>query len=227
VKKVLLVGFFTLFVFIFASKEVSAECIYDCQECYQGQQLCTGGGLGNCIQDPCPPYPFSWCYDYFEACPGQPTPTGGLTQCGIGFYGCNQNGQPGFCCPVGLPTPVPTSGPGGPGCVPACGGAYCGWEDNGCGENCACNECATCTPACGQAMDCGGNCANTDSGVPGVVSIVSPNGTAASPTITGDSTPALQWGAVGGLADRYFIELLEGTNAVVWSRYVNNWYYWC
>ena len=200
----------------------SCSGTYSCGACYQGMQLCTSGasycpgGTGNC-----PPYTAVYCYDYQRTCTGALTPTVILNQCGPGYYGCNQNSQPGYCCPVGVATPVPTSGPGGPGCTPNCGGAYCAWKDNGCGANCACNECETCTLKCGQAKDCGGSCTSTDSGVPGTVSIVSPNGSIASPTITGDNTPALQWGAVGGLADRYFIEMLDSTNAVVWSRYVN------
>lgn len=221
-----------VFSFLFSGRFVKAvDCTgcpascYNCGDCYQGQSLCSSGasycpgGAGNC-----PPYTAVYCYDYFVGCGSGPTPTGGYTQCEAGFFACNQNSQPGFCCPVGGPTPtdgpVPTGSSGCPGSA-TCPASYCGWTSNSCGGVCACNECETCTLKCGQAKDCGGNCASTDSGVPGTVSIVTPNGSAASPTITGDSTPMLRWGAVGGLADRYFIELLNSSNAVVWSRYVN------
>lgn len=85
-----------------------------------------------------------------------------------------------------------------------------------------CTETETCVPKCGQAKVCGGSCANTDNGTSPVVSIVSPNGSAASPTIIADTTPLLRWGALpaSGKADRYFLQVLDSGGTVVWSRYV-------
>lgn len=208
----------------FIPKQVGAACTYTCGDCYQGMKLCTTGSFYCDSIYGCPPYSVIFCYDKQIACTGALTPTVVLNQCPAGTYGCNQNSQPGFCCPVGGPSPtsnpVPTGTGGCPGSA-TCPASYCGWAANSCGGTCACNECEMCTLKCGQVKDCGGTCTNTDSGIPGTVSIVSPNGSAASPTVTGDSTPLLQWAAVAGLADRYYIEMLNSSNAVVWSRYVN------
>jgi len=65
-----------------------------------------------------------------------------------------------------------------------------------------CRETASCSPACGQAKDCIGNCAGTDNGSPAQVAIVAPNGSVASPTIFSDvTTVSLFWTTAVALTD--------------------------
>jgi hypothetical protein len=214
-----------IFVALTSAGVVLAEtCSYppaDCEPCYQYQRLCHANPSYICnapIGYDCSSiHNVTYCYDKFIGCPGQPTPTGGFTQCGPGFFGCNVNSQPGFCCPVGgNPTAAPTSRPG---CTPNCSGSYCGPNQaNGCGGYCTCNECNS-TPSCGQTLDCGGTAPSTNAGVPVQMTIVSPNGTDVSPTLLDDKTPHLLWDrSTSGKTDRYLVQYLDsaGVGATIY-----------
>lgn len=69
----------------------------------------------------------------------------------------------------------------------------------------SCGVCvSSCTSACGQADGCGGNCANTDSGVPSILTTIPPdNGTVA---VANNGTITFSWTA-SATADVYEVEL--------------------
>lgn len=151
-----------------------------CKPCYQCAQQCTDGSMV-CNTPPCPvPHPYTFKPDYWLACaPGSPgCPVGYPTvvpqDCPGGTYACHVNSVPRFCCSAAPPPTTNNPPPTPVGCTPSCGGGSCGFSNDGCGGSCGCNECELCTLKCGQAKDCGGNCTNTDSGVPGIVFIVTP-----------------------------------------------------
>ena len=82
----------------------------------------------------------------------------------------------------------------------------------------ACKECVVCSPRCGQALDCGGNCSNADNGAPAAPAIVSPIGTLANPVVVSPGTTAtLVWNSVPALTDYYEAQVLDAGNSVAWT----------
>ncbi len=82
----------------------------------------------------------------------------------------------------------------------------------------ACRECEDCVPACGQARDCGGTCANTDAVIT-APTIISPNGTDVSPTLIAGNAPravTLSWNAVIN-AESYVVGLYDSAGTLIWN----------
>lgn len=79
----------------------------------------------------------------------------------------------------------------------------------------ACKECVVCSPECGQALDCGGNCSNADNGAPAAPAMVSPIGSLANPVVVSPGTTAtLVWNSVPALTDYYEVQALDAGNSV-------------
>lgn len=218
--------FFVIFLVIVLNLFSGVKHIYSCSYairtcdpsgvCYNGGELCNGCYTCN----PAAPYDCVSVPDEWLSCDlTKGVPTTAPRTCPIGTYACNVDSVPGSCCSFAPPTDPPAP----PGCSASCNYSYCGFGDNGCGGSCICNECQMCTIACGQAKDCGGNCANTDAGVPAAPTLVSPAGTVGSPSVVADTTPMLLWNALGAAtnADRYYVELVNGSDVVIWSTYVD------
>lgn len=95
-------------------------------------------------------------------------------------------------------------------CGAVCGDGFC---DGAAGETCAwCGDCkpsCSCAPSCptqcGQSNGCSGTCGNTDAGVPGVPTGLTPtNGSSATPDSSGNIT--VSWTA-SSKADLYDVEV--------------------
>lgn len=124
-----------------------------------------------------------------------------------------------------------------------CQGSTC---SNGCGGTCAGTVApsaswsawspATCSPLCGQTQTrtcnstCGGTCSgsstntcsNADDGAPAAMTVVSPNGTLASPTIITTNTATLVWVQNSStLTDGYQIELYNSGGTRIWNPTIN------
>lgn len=97
-------------------------------------------------------------------------------------------------------------------CTNLCGGTNI-WT-----RTVGCNECEDCFPACGQARDCGGTCANTDA-VIAAPTIISPNGSDVNPTLIAGNAPqavTLSWNAVTN-AESYVVGLYNSAGTLIWN----------
>ena len=136
-------------------------------------------------------------------------------KCGTGQYACNNDS--GCCCIQGTPgcggpTAAPVISGGVVVCTPLCQTA-CGNVNgtDGCGGTCACVECVSCVPRCGQEKSCGGNCPTTDVGTPVATTLVNPNGTVSSPAKEAVTQVPLSWNSVA-YGSSYNVEVYDGSD---------------
>lgn len=84
-----------------------------------------------------------------------------------------------------------------------------------------CKETVLCTPACGQALTCGGNCTSTDATAPGTVTLVNP-GTASAPINIPNSQTnvTLSWNLTEtnhAYTDKYIVTVQNSAGTTTYS----------